>query len=378
MDACVSDVIRMVNDVAPEDYAEEWDNVGLQVGDPGATVRHLAVALGITSAVMEQAMTAGVDMLLTHHPLIFQPLGSVRSDDATGRRLMDLVKANMVLYCAHTNLDAVNMGPSGVLAQELDLQDSVPLVPRQDLLKIAVFVPRSELQDVRLSLGRAGAGQIGNYSHCSFVTEGEGTFTPGPGSDPFIGVPGQWTRVEEARVEAILPRHLLSRVLAAVRASHPYEEPTIDVWPLLLDRRSVGMGRIGDLSRPRTYEEVLERVSDLCGSRSLRVAGRLDEISRVAVCGGSGADLWKRALHLGADLYLTGDVSYHVAEDAVASGLVMVDPGHAATEEGCIPVVADYLRERMDRESLDCEVTVLGPVQDPWGGSFRHPGDPLL
>ncbi len=366
MDACVSDVIRMVNDVAPEDYAEEWDRVGLQVGDPEGAVRHLGVALGVTSAVLDQATRTGVDMLLTHHPLIFQPLGSVRSDDIRGRWLMDLVKADMVLCCAHTNLDCVHLGRSGVLSEKLGLQDSVPLVPRKDLLKITVFVPSSALQDVRLSLGRAGAGQMGKYSHCSFATEGEGAFTPGPGSHPFLGVPGQWTRVKEARVEAILPRHLLSRVLAAVRESHPYEEPAIDVWPLVLDNRSVGMGRIGDLSRPRTFEGMLGSVSDLCESQSLRVAGRVDEIMRVAVCGGSGADLWKTALHQGADLFLTGDVSYHVAEDAAAAGLVMVDPGHVATEEVCIPVVADYLRGCMEQESLECEVSVLGPVQDPW------------
>ncbi|MFO8060408.1 MAG: Nif3-like dinuclear metal center hexameric protein [Bacillota bacterium] len=365
MGACTSDVIRIMREAAPEECAEEWDNVGLQVGNAERPVRRVGVALEVTRGVLNQAVRLGVDMLVTHHPLIFQPLSSVRADVPGERILVELVRSDIALYCAHTNLDCAELGPSAVLAEGLGLEDVEPISPRRDLLKMVVFVPEDAAEDVRRSLGRAGAGHVGNYSHCSFAVEGEGAFMPLQGADPFIGSPGELSRVRETRVEAILPRHLLDAVAKAVREVHPYEEPVIDVWPTDVDNLRAGMGRIGNLSRPMTADEFLEQVRGVCEPRSLRVSGRSDQISRVAVCGGAGADLWRRALRGGADVLLTGDISYHHAAGAAAAGMMMVDAGHAATEQICVPGLAEYIECHLQWEGLECEVFALGPVVDP-------------
>ncbi len=360
----VTDVIAPIEEAAPPEWADDWDNVGLQLGHPDARAHRAAVALEVTPGVLQETLDAGADLLITHHPLIFTPLRQLRGDCPAGDRLLQLAGAGVAVYCAHTNLDRSRLGPSAMLAEELDLEDVVPLEPVRDLNKLVVYVPRSHLEEVRLALGDAGAGSIGQYSHCTFNTGGTGTFKPGAGTDPFLGSPGELTEVDESRLETVLPRHRISRVLATLYRVHPYEEPAFDLFPMDNRNPQAGMGRIGNLAEPVAAAQVIESVVQLCGAGSLRAAGDLDRrVQRVAVCGGAGEKLGKRAAGAGAEMFITGDVSHHGAWDMLDRGLIVLDAGHAATEQPIVARLASYLTRSLGPA---VEILEMEAMVKPW------------
>ncbi len=349
MDALrVCDVIAAIERAAPPDWADEWDNVGLQLGHPEGRVYRAAVTLELTEDALEETVASGPDLLITHHPVIFSPLYHLRSDSPTGDRILQLAGAGVALYCAHTNLDRSHLGPSAVLASELGLIDVISLQPLADLLKLVVYVPESDVEEVRAALSDAGAGHIGAYSHCTFSTRGTGTFMPGSGADPYVGSTGELARVDEYRMETVIPRHRLAPIMSVLHHVHPYEEPAFDLLSLHNRNLQVGMGRIGDLPEPVSARKVAERVLQVCPSDQLRAAGDMDRlVQRIAVCGGAGEKLADTAAATGAELFITGDVSHHGARDMLDAGMVVLDVGHAATEQPAMRQLAAHLRQSL-------------------------------
>lgn len=369
MTAKVQTIINLVEQLAPKYLAEEWDNIGLQIGSPAGEVHKVLVTLDINAEVVEEAIQADVDLVVAHHPLIFSPLKNLRFDTPLGRNIALLIGNSIAVYAAHTNLDSAQDGVNSVLAQRLGLQETGVLAPsyREKYCKIVVFVPQGQVDQVRDAMTQAGAGWIGNYSHCTFQTAGTGTFKAGAGAKPFIGQIGELERAEEYRLETIIAERAVGKVVKAMLKAHPYEEVAYDLYPLLNEGASQGLGRIGKLPAPVTLGELAQQVKELLGLTNLRLGGDLGKkIEKVALCGGSGAALIHKAVFQGADVLLTGDIKYHEGQDILAQGMCFIDAGHNGTEQIIVPVLAQYLREKAAEAKLDIEVVESRINTDPF------------
>ncbi len=364
----VQDLLGLIHTLYPPELAAEWDNVGLQVGDPTARVERILVALDPGAAAVEAARAAGAELLITHHPLLFKPLRRLTPEDPTGRVVWQAVRGGVAIISAHTNLDTAADGLNCWLAERLGLTAVEPLQPvAGQLLKLVVYVPAGHAEAVAEALFAGGAGQIGNYDQCSFRSAGLGTFRPGPGTQPFIGTAGRREEVEELRLETVVPRRRLSRVLERLTKAHPYEEIAYDLLPLANQLPGVGLGRIGRLSAPESLVDFAGRVRNALGCGPVRVVGALEgPVAKVALCGGSGASLIGEARRRGADVLLTGDVKYHEARQAEDLGLALIDAGHFATERLAAGELAARLGQVAAGRGWPLEITVFDGEQDPF------------
>lgn len=334
---------------APLHYAEDWDNPGLQVGDRQKEIQKIMVALTPGEAAVEAAVEAKVDLLLTHHPLIFKPVKQINSDTATGRIVQKLIQYNINLYCAHTNLDIAAGGVNDVLAAALQLQQVQPFadLTQEICYKIVVYVPVDHEEAVRQAMCAAGAGCIGNYSNCTFKAKGTGTFLPGAGTTPFLGENGKLEYADEYRLETIVPQAALTAVIQAMETIHPYEEVAYDVFRLENGGAIRGIGRIGQLDSPMSLADFLEFTGEQLQCDHLAYQGDLQkQVQSVALCGGSGISYLSAAKKAGADVYVTGDMKYHDGQLASELGMCVVDAGHFGTERLIAKTLADFAQEQ--------------------------------
>jgi dinuclear metal center YbgI/SA1388 family protein len=344
--------------------AESWDNVGLQLGDSAMEVRRLLVALDPEDCVIEEAIAREATLIVSHHPLILRPLQGVVASEGTGRRLLRAAQAGTAIFCAHTNLDRARGGLNDWLAQALDLQDVAVLQQGGDdeLFKLVVFVPSGHEEQVSDAIFQAGAGHIGEYDQCSFRTEGTGA-----AANPFIGEIGRREAVSELRLETVVPREYLTRVLQKMIKAHPYEEPAYDLIPLQNSRSDVGLGRIGRLSEELPLDTFARQVAQGLQTEKVRVVGSADRpVSRVAVCGGSGASLIGEAARQGADVLVTGDIKYHEARQAQEKNLCLVDAGHFASERVMVAHLAQVLRDEADKQGWNIEILEAQGESEPF------------
>lgn len=341
------DIMQALEKIAAPYYSEEWDNIGLQIGDPQSLVNKVLVTLDVNLGVVEEAIENDVDLIVCHHTPMFQPLSTIRWDNPQGKLIQRLIEKKINLYCAHTNLDSCPGGVNDVLAQALHLKDLEVLSPswQEDLFKIVVFVPHGYENQIRDSLSEGGAGCIGNYSHCTFQIDGEGTFLPLAGTNPYIGTHGKLEKVHEYRLETIVSKENLHNTISKMLAAHPYEEVAYDVYPLIRKGKVSGLGRIGNLEEKITLGQLIENVKKVLNINNLRYVGEENSlVKKIALCGGSGASLINLAMEKGAQVYLTGDIKYHEAQEAESRGLAIVDAGHYATEVPVIKEVVNYLQ----------------------------------
>lgn len=361
-------IFNLIEEFCPPGLAEEWDNCGLQVGDPEKTAGRVLLALDMDEAVLSEAREKQAGLVITHHPLLLKGIRQIREDRTPGRLLAGIIRAGITVYAAHTNLDSAAGGVSAVLAEKLDLEDVRVLRPGgEKYLKLAVFVPPGHADAVREALSRAGAGWIGNYSHCTFNVKGTGTFRPLEGASPYIGRVGDLERVEEIRLETILPAGLAGRVVEAMLSAHPYEEVAYDLYPLENRPEKTGIGRVGRLKTGLPLADFARRAGEALGLSGVRTGGPAGrKIQKVAVCGGSGADLWPLALAAGAEALLTGDIGYHGARDMLAAGMCFVDAGHYGTERVILEPLAGRLRERCREMGLDVDILVSSVDGNPF------------
>ena len=359
-------LVEILEGMAPKRWAADWDNVGLLVGALEKTVDRVLLTLDVTAAVVQEAIDKQCQMIIAHHPIIFRPLKTLRTDLYQGKLLGQLIKKDITVYAAHTNLDVAPQGVNAVLAEKLGLVDLCPLqsVGHDQLFKLVVFVPTDYTEAVRQALGAAGAGHLGNYSHCSFTATGRGTFLPLPAAQPFRGQSGRWENVAEDRLEVIVQEAQVPRVLRAMQKAHPYEEIAYDLIPLANKELERSLGLIGTLPQPLRLQQLADRIKQELPVSVLRYAG--DEtavVKKVAVCGGSGGDLVYRAANR-ADVLVTGDVSYHQALDAQNLGLHILDAGHFATEWPVLLSLQELLLSQAKRDAV--EVVISQANADVW------------
>jgi len=330
----VMDIARVMEELAPARLAEDGDKIGLQVGDPAAEVRTLTLTLSPSAAALAHAIKHRAQMVISHHPLIFRPLAGLTNSTPAERIVSGLVRAGISLFAAHTNYDSAPGGVNDVLAGLLGIRNVQPLMQAATRLrKVVVFVPNDHLEKVSAAICNAGAGRLGAYRDCTFRSEGIGTFTPLEGARPFIGKRGKTERVAEVRLESIVPEECVDGVVSAIRRAHPYEEPAFDVFALETPRGEHGLGRWGELAKPVPLRRFASTVRRKLGAPGVRYVGDGDRsIRKVAVCGGAGGDFYMHALRHGCDLFVTGDVKYHVFIEAQQLGLAVIDAGHGHTE----------------------------------------------
>jgi len=362
----VVDVEQIMEQWAPRWTAWERDNVGLQIGDRTRRIKRVLVSLDVTPEVVDEAIRRKAEMIVAHHPILFRPLSAVLSSDFTGSMILALAKNDIAVYAAHTNLDAAPGGVSFALAESLKLTNVRLLAPLKDLYtKIAVFVPSAHVAAVMNAMAQAGAGEIGDYSMCSFQINGRGTFQGAETTNPYAGRPGTLEEVEEVRLEMILPRFQAPSVIEAMQEAHPYEEVAYDLYPLNNESPQYGMGAIGELAAPLTLESFLRSVKKALGCEGLRYAGNPRKIVRtVAVCGGSGSQLIQHALGARVDVFVTADIKYHAFQEADGR-MALVDAGHWETEQVVLPAIAERLRRNAPKGKEGISVLITNQRTNP-------------
>lgn len=363
MEVYARDLMALMDEWAPPRLAESWDHPGLQAGDPDQPVRKVLTALDVTRANTAWAKAHGVDMIISHHPFLFKGMKTIDLRTEKGKILSDLLTARICTFAAHTNLDTARGGVNDVLAAALGLTGSTGLVPVMEdkMAVITVYVPPSHGEAVRRAMAEAGAGVMGAYSGCSFTSCGTGRFLPGDGAHPFLGEAGHEEAAKEERIETFCHVSEVKAVLAAVRAVHPYEETVCHVHSLDGTGRLEMMGRVGFLPHPMPAWDAAEYIREKLGIPVIKLAGPADHIvQKVAVLGGAGIEFAPLAKAAGADLYLTGDVKYHEAQDAAALGLLVMDGGHFYTERVIIREIARRIRMKAASSGWDLEV-----IEDP-------------
>ena len=363
----VRDVLTALERIAPQRFALSFDKVGLQVGDPDQKVSQAVVALDRSLGAVKFAAECQADLLLTHHPLIFNPISSVDTRSHEGRTILKLIQQGASFIAAHTNWDAAVGGINDTLASLFGLLNVVPfgMSSQVNQLKLVVFCPNEGVDKVIDAASEAGAGVIGAYTRCAFASLGSGTFIGSPGSNPAVGNVGRQEVVEETRIEMVLREAQARAVARAVRAVHPYEEPAIEFFNLrAIDEQP--LGRIGTLPRPMTLEEFAAHTDTVLGVRSWTWGCPTSKIKKVAVMGGAADTAWMDAQRSGADVLVTGEVKQQHAVEATESGITLIAAGHYQTEHpGC-----EALRRRMEEALPEITWHLFTPPPGRYGRPF--------
>lgn len=330
----ISQLLAYLQQVAPFQYQEGYDNSGLLVGDASREITGVLVALDCTEAVIEEAVANGANVVLTHHPIIFKGLKRLTGSNYVERAVIKAIEQKVALIAIHTNLDNMYFGVNHIIGTKLGLRDMRILAPKEaTLFKLSVFVPLEAQEAVRQAMADAGAGHIGNYDHCSFSAEGMGRFRPLDGANPYIGDAGKVETVQEVRIEVIVNRHALGAVESAMKKAHPYEEVAYDIVALNTTNTYIGSGMVGELSEPVPVMDFLNLVKTTFGCGIVRYTDPVQEtVQRIAVCGGSGGFLLSDAVRAKADVFITADYKYHEFFDADRR-IVIADIGHFESEQ---------------------------------------------
>ena len=340
------EIIKYLEEWAPKGIAWDKDNVGLQVGDPEIKIKNVLLSLDLKEEVIESAIKENCNLIITHHPLLYYPLKNLDySKNIIARMIEKLIKNNITLYSAHTNLDFTKHGVSYQLAKRLLLKNIRFLKNlSENQIKLAVFVPESHVNKVAEAIHQSGGGIIGEYSHCSFRTSGTGTFKGSDESNPSIGTKGVSEFVEEVKLEVIVDKWKLNQVLNAMKKAHPYEEVAYDIYSLKNENANYGIGAIGELSDSMDTNDFLDFVSSKLKTSTLRYTNsKKKKIKTVAVCGGSCGELVDEAIKQNADAFVTADLKYHTFQDAEGK-ILLIDAGHYETEA---PIL-DEIKKRLE------------------------------
>lgn len=353
------EVMEILETLAPRQLAVDWDNPGLNVGRMDKEVHKILVALDAIDEVVKEAISVKADLIVTHHPIIFGKFKTVNDTTPLGKRIMKLIRNDIGVYAAHTNLDIAYGGTNDTLAEMIGLKQLqvIEKTEAEALFKLVIYTPEGYEETIRQAMFAAGAGAIGQYSNCTFAAMGTGTFLPGGGTKPFIGSENQLEYVSEARVETIVKEKDIEKALYAVLAVHPYEEAAYDIYRVEQTGRKFGIGRVGALEKELSFQTFALQVKDALGLKEMRVVGSpTAKIKKVGICTGAGTDYMAAAKKMGCDAYITGDLRYHESQKALDMGLCVIDATHYASEVIIVPVLCRYLKEELQKRNYQIEI----------------------
>jgi dinuclear metal center YbgI/SA1388 family protein len=360
----IGELMAVIEVFAAPELQEEYDNAGLITGSPSWDCTGALCTLDVTVDVLREAREKGCNLVVAHHPIIFKGLKRINGRSYVEQVIIEAIKNDIAIYAAHTNLDNVLLGVSGVIAEKLGLKNCKVLLPRQRVLRrLITFAPTDKAADVRDAVFAAGAGHIGQYSECSFNSEGTGTFKAEKGADPYVGEVGKRHSEKETKIEIVYPAYLEPQVVRALVNNHPYEEVAYDIFTMENAHYGIGAGIIGELETPVAEQDFLSTLKNTFRVGAVRhtpLVGR--PVKKVAVCGGAGSFLIKKALAQGADFYVTGDVKYHEFFDAEGR-MVIADIGHYESEQFTIELLHKLLVEKFPTFAVLKTSVNTNPVQ---------------
>lgn len=359
----ISQLISFLEALAPLSYQEDYDNSGLIVGDRAANIDSALISLDCTEEVLDEAIQRKCKLVISHHPVIFRGIKRLTGKTYVERIVMKAIKHDIALYAIHTNLDNIRGGVNAKICRKLGLKDAGILHPKTGLLrKLVTFCPVTHADAVRNALFAAGAGNIGNYSECSYNTDGFGTFKAGENTNAYVGEKGVQHSEPEIRIEVICPRHLESRILAELRKAHPYEDVAFDLYDLSNAHPQAGAGMIGLLEPEQDELEFLKFVKKSFHAAVVRHTALLGKrIRRVAVCGGSGSFLLPQAINAGADIFITADYKYHDFFDADKK-ILIADVGHFESEQFTQELLLEIIRKKFPKFALHLTEHNTNPI----------------
>lgn len=357
------EITSFLETLAPLAYQEDYDNSGLIVGHPDKEISGALISLDCTESVVDEAIEHGMNLIISHHPIVFKGLKKFNGKTYVERVVMKAIKHDIALYAIHTNLDHVSAGVNKKICDKLGIKNPLILKSREESLrKLVTFCPEAHAEEVRMAMFRAGAGNIGNYAECSYNGTGIGTFKAGAGTKPFVGELGKQHHESEVRIETIYSIELEQQILAALIETHPYEEVAYDLYSLNNSHPQVGSGMIGNLESDTDELEFLNFAKERLGAKVIRhTALRSKKIRRVAVCGGSGSFLLAHAIRAGADIFITGDFKYHEFFDAEGK-LIIADVGHFESEQFTQELLLELITEKFSNFDLRLTSQNTNPI----------------
>jgi dinuclear metal center YbgI/SA1388 family protein len=357
------DICSYLDSAVPISFQESYDNCGLQVGNPENEINSAMISLEVTENVIDEAISMNCDIIITHHPLIFNPLKKLTGKTYIERVLIKAIKHDIAIYSSHTNLDIIKEGVSRKMAEKLNLQNITVLSPlKKHLLKLVTYIPEDHFEKVREAIFEAGAGRIGNYDKCSFGQTGIGTFRGGESANPFAGKKGKFHLEKEIRFETIIVSHLKDQVISALLDSHPYEEVAYDIYSLENEYNEAGLGCLGELSEATEEKEFLKYLSVIFKAEGVRYSKPTEKkIKKVALCSGAGISLLNDAIKAGADIFITSDIKYHDFFNAT-NKLLLVDIGHYESEKYSIEILYDLIVKKFPTFAVRFSETNTNPI----------------
>lgn len=359
----ISEIISLIEEVAPISLQESYDNAGMQVGDKTQEATGALLCIDVTEDVIDEAIQQGINLVISHHPLLFKGLKSITGRSYIERVVIKAIKNDIAIYSAHTNLDNAIGGVNFKIAEKLQLKNVQILSPMKDsLLKLVVFVPTIAVEAVRNTMLSAGAGKIGNYDMCSYNMNGYGTFRACEGANPYCGEIGEVHKEEEIRVEVILPNYNKDKVIGAMLKSHPYQEPAYDIIKLENVNAYAGSGVVGELNEEMEAEDFLKMVKELFNIGAIKYSPISDKkIKKVALCGGAGSFLINDAIRAKADAFITGEIGYHnffMAENKI----LLVEAGHYETEQYTKDIFCDIITKKIPNFAVRYTTIEQNPI----------------
>lgn len=359
----IKDITNYLESIAPLPYQESYDNAGLLTGSPSDELTGVLFTLDCIESIIDEAISKKCNLIVAHHPIVFGGLKKLTGRNYVERTVIKAIKNDIAIYAIHTNLDNVLNGVNAKIAQKLGLQSTKILLPKRNLLKkLTTFVPLPDAEKVLQALSKAGAGNIGNYTNCSFTVIGEGTFMPNAQANPHIGTQGTLEKVQEMRIEVIFPAHLEGRVLGALKQAHPYEEVAYYVHLLENENQDVGSGMIGSLPEQMEESDFLAYLKEKMQVSCIKHTQLLNKkVKKIAVCGGAGGFLLRNAISANADVFITSDYKYHEFFDADGQ-IVIADIGHYESEQFTKDLLFELLSAQFSGLPLHISEVNTNPV----------------
>jgi dinuclear metal center YbgI/SA1388 family protein len=355
----LKDLALCLDRIFNKNIAFSWDKVGLQIGNLEKDIKKILVALDVTVEVADEAVRTKSDLVLTHHPLIHDPLDTILSSKTSEKQILKLIENGIAAYCAHTNYDAMAGGLNDLIASKLGLVNTEVIEDRyEQWYKFVVFVPAEADEEIRKVICRQGGGQWQNYSCCTFNTKGKGTFIPGEGSKPYTGRVGKMSYTDEVRIECIVREKDLDSLVDAVVRAHPYEEAAYDIYKIENKFKESGFGRLGELEKPQYFKNLAIKIKQALGIDYFAWMSKKDikaedkKIQKVAVASGSSNSLTSRFVDMECDLIIVGEITYHNALQIIESGKIIITTGHGSSEAPGIDGMSAILEEFLKKEKI--------------------------
>ncbi|UCE99498.1 MAG: Nif3-like dinuclear metal center hexameric protein [Planctomycetota bacterium] len=371
----IKDIAEKIEKIVPLKLAQDWDNVGLLIGDAQRNVKSILLTIDITSDVVAEAKKLKTDLIISYHPVIWDGLKKITAEGQTSV-VYELIRAGIAVLSIHTALDSAIAGVNDGLAEIIGIVDGKPIgdyvacpersrgdSPTGDNYKLVVFTPVESAAKVSNAIFKAGAGAIGNYSHCGFTTEGQGSFLPLAGAKPTIGKKGKLEKVPELRFETIVPAENLPDAIAAMKKAHPYETPAFDCYKLYDSPKKFGLGRIGKLAKPTQLTKIIEKIKKHTGAKAIGIVGdKRKVVKTAAVCAGSCGKIINYVITAKVDLYLTGELKHHQALAAQEAHLTCICLSHTVSERFILKTFAKHLQNQIN----DLTIKISKKDKDPF------------